>query len=89
MSDTLSKATSILQGAEKKFPASMAKAAGVTPASERTPHEYSNASYQMAHKAKSTAAPTTGVDKEIGDVASGIKWRQEQSKVANDATQPK
>ena len=39
--------------------------------------QHADAPYKMA---------SSGADKEIGDVASGIKWRQEQSKAAHDAT---
>ena len=38
------------------------------------------------HAAAPYKVASSGADKEIGDVASGIKWRQEQSKAAHDAT---
>ena len=69
MADTLSNilgaAQKVHDTAEKAFPTSQAPK-----------HEYSNAPYSMAHKAKTPASGS--LDKDISDVASGIKWRQEQ-----------
>lgn len=46
-----------------------------------------HASYATAHKARvdsgAAAQKSSGVDKDVSDVVSGIKWRQEQSKAAN------
>jgi len=54
-------------------------------------HSYSNAPYAMAHKAAESAAKSSadsgnkpaGLSKEVSDVASGIKWRQEQAKAVD------
>jgi hypothetical protein len=72
MADALSAAKGALHSADN-FDKSVAHQSG---------HEYSAAPYSHAYTAKKASAPSTA-DKEIGDVASGIKWRQEQSKVAN------
>jgi len=52
-----------------------------------SPSRFAKPSGQHAEAPYKMAAPKpSGASKEIGDVASGIKWRQEQSKVAHDAT---
>jgi len=74
MADTLSKmlgeAQKVHDTAEKAFPSTQAPK-----------NEFSHASYSMAHKTKTPASGS--MDKDISDVASGIKWRQEQGKALN------
>lgn len=61
----------ILAGAKKTL-ADVNKFASSMPST--TPHEYSNASYKMAH---ATSKPNQD-DKEGESIASGLKWRAAQ-----------
>ena len=70
MADALSAAKGALHSADN-FDKSVAHQSG---------HEYSSAPYSHAYTAKK-AAPQG--NKEVNDIASGLKWRAEQSKVAN------
>jgi hypothetical protein len=72
MADALSAAKGALHSADN-FDKSVAHQSG---------HEYSSTPYSHAYTAKKASVPSQ-TDKEIGDVASGIKWRQEQAKVVN------
>jgi hypothetical protein len=72
MADALSAAKGALHSADN-FDKSVAHQSG---------HEYSAAPYSHAYTAKKAAASGQG-SKEVNDIASGLKWRAEQSKTAN------
>ena len=74
----LTAAANALKSSEKAFPGSMAKSAGVKPASERM-HEFAHAPYSMAK-----ASPAPKPQSETDGIASGLKWRADQAKAIQD-----
>ena len=71
-----SNVSNILSGAKDVLKSANDFSAKMPPVS----HEYSNASYKMAAP---KTAPKSEAMKEVSDVASGIKWRQDQAKALN------
>jgi hypothetical protein len=75
--DAVSKAASALAGANKAFPSTLAKAAGVKPASERKP------AAPIAAKASTSTAPSS-TNHEMEDAGAGIRANIDNMKAVQD-----